>query len=417
MQDRLQQAISASHRNQSCGALLCLDIDNFKLLNDSVGHDIGDHLLQKIAERLSENIRDCDTVGRFGGDTFLVMLEDLGADPALAAAKAELIAQKLLQLLRQPHQLPDQAYQGSASMGLTLFDGPEDSADALIKRVELAMYQAKAAGRNTLRFFDPQMQAAVNARAALEARLRDAIAQSQFLLHYQPQVNQQGLVIGVEALVRWHDPLHGIVPPAEFIPLAEETGLILPLGLWVLETACKQLVQWADQADLAHLSMAVNVSALQFHQDDFAEQVLAVLARTGAGAHRLKLELTESLLVSNVDEVIAKMKLLKAIGVGFSLDDFGTGYSSLSCLKRLPLDQLKIDQSFVRHILLDAEDVAIAKMVIALAGSLGLEVIAEGVETQAQREFLVGLGCARFQGYLFSQPLPIQAFEAFARCL
>jgi diguanylate cyclase (GGDEF)-like protein/PAS domain S-box-containing protein len=417
MQDRLHQAISASQRNQSCGALLCLDVDNFKLLNDSVGHDIGDLVLQQIAQRLTDNIRDCDTVARFGGDTFLLMLEDLGADPVLAAAKAELTAQKLLQLLRQPHALSDQTYQGSVSMGITLLGAPDDSAETLIKRVELAMYQAKGAGRNTLRFFDPQMQAVVSARAALEVSLRGALTQNQFLLYYQAQVDQDGQVTGVEALVRWQDPRRGLVSPAEFIPLAEETGLILPLGLWVLETACRQLVQWADQAELAGLTVAVNVSALQFQQSDFAEQVLAVLARTGARADRLKLELTESLLVSNVEGVIAKMKLLKSHGVGFSLDDFGTGYSSLSYLKRLPLDQLKIDQGFVRNILVDADDAAIAKMIIALADSLCLEVIAEGVETEAQLEYLAALGCRRFQGYLFSQAVPTQAFEAFVRNL
>jgi diguanylate cyclase (GGDEF)-like protein/PAS domain S-box-containing protein len=417
MQDRLHQAISASQRNQSCGALLCLDVDNFKLLNDSVGHDVGDLLLQNIAQRLTENIRDCDTASRFGGDTFLVMLEDLGADPVLAAAKAELIAQKLLQLLREPHALPDQAYRGSVSMGITLLGAPDDSTDALVKRVELAMYQAKAAGRDTLRFFDPQMQAVVSARAALEVNLRGAIAENQFLLHYQAQVDQSGAVTGVEALVRWQDPQRGLVPPADFIPLAEETGLILPLGLWVLETACQQLVQWAGQTELAHLTMAVNVSALQFHQGDFAEQVLAVLARTGARADRLKLELTESLLVSNVDDVVAKMKVLKAHGVGFSLDDFGTGYSSLSYLKRLPLDQLKIDQGFVHNLLVDADDAAIAKMIIALADSLGLEVIAEGVETELQLDYLSALGCHRFQGYLFSQALPAVAFERYVRNL
>ena len=417
MQDRLHQAISASQRNQSCGALLCLDIDNFKILNDSAGHDIGDLLLQKLAQRLTENLRDCDTVARFGGDTFLVMLEDLGADSVTAAAKAQLTAQKLLQALRLPHQLRDQVYHGSVSMGITLFDADGDSAEASIKRVELAMYQAKAAGRNALCFFDPHMQAVVSARAALETSLREAIAKCQFLLYYQAQVNHQGQITGVEALVRWQDPQRGIVAPADFIQLAEETGLILPLGLWVLDTACRQLVQWASQPGLAHLTMAVNVSALQFHQEDFADQVLAVLARTGASAERLKLELTESLLVSNLDAVTAKMQLLKASGVGFSLDDFGTGYSSLSYLKRLPLDQLKIDQGFVRHILADANDAAIAKMIIALADSLGLQVIAEGVETQAQREFLAALGCHHYQGYLFSKPLPIQAFEALARCL
>ncbi len=417
MQDRLHQAISASQRKHSYGALLCLDIDNFKILNDSVGHDVGDLLLQKVALRLAAHIRDCDTLARFGGDTFMVMLEDLGPDLVIAGAKAELIAQKLMHELRQPHQLLDQVYQGSVSMGITLFDVPEVTADVLIKRVELAMYQAKSAGRNTLRFFDPQMQAVISARAAMEVSLREAIAQNRFLLHYQAQVNQASQVTGVEALVRWQDPQRGIVPPVEFISLAEETGLILPLGMWVLETACQQLVQWASQADLAHLTVAVNVSALQFHQKDFAEQVLLILDRTGAPPEKLKLELTESTLVSHVEEVIAKMKLLQARGVGFSLDDFGTGYSSLSCLKRLPLHQLKIDQGFVRDILVDADDAAIAKMIIALADSLGLVVIAEGVETAAQCAFLAGLGCQHYQGYLFSKPMPVEAFEAFARSL
>lgn len=417
MQDRLQQAISASQRKHSCGALLCLDIDNFKILNDSAGHEVGDLLLQKVAQRLTEHVRDCDTLARFGGDTFLVMLEDLGPDLVAAGAKAELIAQKLMHELRQPYPLLEQVYQGSVSMGIALFDDSDDSADALIKRVELAMYQAKSAGRNTLRFFDPQMQAVVSARAAMEVRLREAIAQNRFLLYYQAQVNQTSQITGVEALVRWQDPQRGIVQPAEFIPLAEETGLILPLGLWVLETACHQLVRWASQAELSHLTIAVNVSALQCHQNDFAEQVLAILARTGAPPEKLKLELTESMLVSNVDEVIAKMKVLRERGVSFSLDDFGTGYSSLACLKRLPLHQLKIDQGFVREILVDSDDAAIAKMIIALADSLGLEVIAEGVETDAQCAFLAGLGCQQYQGYLFSQPLPVHAFEAFARSL
>lgn len=417
MQDRLHQAIAASQRKHSFGALFCLDIDNFKILNDSAGHDVGDLLLQKIAQRLAAHVRDCDTLARFGGDTFLVMLEDLGPDVVVAGAKAELIAQKLMHELRRPHQLHEQVYQGSVSMGIALFDAPEASADVLIKRVELAMYQAKSAGRNTLRFFDPQMQAVVSARAAMEVSLREALAQNRFLLHYQAQVNQASQVTGVEALVRWQDPRRGMVPPAEFIPLAEETGLILPLGLWVLETVCQQLVKWAGQPELAHLTMAVNVSALQFHQKDFAEQVLAILDRTGAPPEKLKLELTESMLVSQVDEVIAKMKMLQARGVSFSLDDFGTGYSSLSCLKRLPLHQLKIDQGFVRDILVDADDAAIAKMIIALADSLGLTVIAEGVETEAQCAFLAGLGCQHYQGYLFSKPLPVDALEAFVRKL
>jgi EAL domain-containing protein (putative c-di-GMP-specific phosphodiesterase class I) len=274
------------------------------------------------------------------------------------------------------------------------------------------MYQAKAAGRDTWRFFEPNMQAVVGARAAMEKGLREAISTEQFILHYQPQVNDARQIVGVEALIRWPNPLRGMVSPAEFIPLAEETGLILPLGKWVLETACRQLALWADLPKMAHLMLAVNVSAREFHQGDFVDQVLGTLERTGARADRLKLELTESLLVTRVEEVIAKMNVLKSRGVSFSLDDFGTGYSSLSYLKRLPLEQLKIDQGFVRDILVDANDAAISKMVIALAASMGLEVIAEGVETEDQCRFLTELGCCHYQGYLFSRPLPIDQLEA-----
>jgi EAL domain-containing protein (putative c-di-GMP-specific phosphodiesterase class I) len=284
-----------------------------------------------------------------------------------------------------------------------------------MKRADLAMYQAKAAGRNTLRFFDPQMQAVVTARAALEMGLREAVVKNQFCLFYQAQVAGNSQVTGAEALVRWLHPQRGLVSPAEFIPLAEETGLILQLGHWVLDAACTQLAQWATQPAMAHLTVAVNVSARQFLQPDFVEQVLTVLERTSANPQRLKLELTESLLVSNVEDIIAKMSALKERGVGFSLDDFGTGYSSLSYLKRLPLDQLKIDQGFVRDILIDSNDAAIAKMVVALANSLGLAVIAEGVETEAQRDFLAGQGCHAYQGYLFSRPLPLHEFEALAK--
>jgi EAL domain-containing protein (putative c-di-GMP-specific phosphodiesterase class I) len=283
--------------------------------------------------------------------------------------------------------------------------------DELLKRADLAMYQAKAAGRNTLRFFDPDMQAAVTARAAMEADLRHGLRKDEFFLHYQPQVDGDGHITGAEVLVRWQHPRNGLVSPAEFIPLAEETGLILPLGHWVLETACTQLVAWAARADMAPLTLAVNVSARQFRQQDFVDQVLAVLDHTGANPRKLKLELTESLLLDNVDDIIAKMTALKAVGVGFSLDDFGTGYSSLSYLKRLPLDQLKIDQSFVRDVLTDPNDAAIARTIVALGQSLGLGVIAEGVETGAQRAFLASQGCHAYQGYLFSRPLMLDAFE------
>jgi diguanylate cyclase (GGDEF)-like protein/PAS domain S-box-containing protein len=411
---RLQQALQTSEAQHRQGALLLVDLDDFKTLNDALGHDQGDILLQQVAKRLNSCVRECDTVARIGGDGFAVLLEQLNHNPDEAATQAEHVAGKILVTLNQAYPFGGAQHHSTASIGITLFDGAKpEGVDEYLRRAELAMYQAKVDDRNTLRFFEPQMQAVASKRVSLEAGLRDAILKNQFLLHYQAQVTDQRQIIGVEALVRWQHPERGMVSPAEFIPVAEETGLILPLGSWVMETACTQLAQWASQPAMAHLTIAVNVSARQFHQGDFVEQVLAVLARTGARADRLKLELTESLLVSSIESVIAKMNVLKEKGVGFSLDDFGTGYSSLSYLKRLPLDQLKIDQGFVRDILVDPNDAAIAKMVIALADSMGLAVIAEGVETEAQSEFLADLGCHVYQGYLFSRPLPIQAFEAF----
>lgn len=413
--DRLQQMRSVEARSKQYGALLLIDLDNFKTLNDTLGHDMGDLLLQQVAQRLTACVRAADTVARLGGDEFVVMLDGLSELAEEAATQAEAVGEKILTALNQPYVLADHDYSGSPSIGVTLFSGHHTSNDELLKQADLAMYQSKTAGRNTMRFFDPEMQAIVNDRAHLEADLREAVKQSQFILYYQLQVIGDGRPTGMEALVRWRHPQRGLVPPAEFIPLAEETGLILPLGLWVLETACSQLATWGAQPDMEHLSMAVNVSAKQLHQADFVDQVLAVIARTGANPNRLKLELTESLLVTNVESTIAKMTYLKAHGVGFSLDDFGTGYSSLSYLKRLPLDQMKIDQSFVRDILTDPNDAAIARMVVALAQSMGLAVIAEGVEIEAQRDFLARLGCHAYQGYLFSRPLPLDEFEAFMK--
>lgn len=411
--DRLRQAVIACARSDAAVALLFIDLDNFKTLNDTMGHDKGDLLLESVARRLMACVREQDTVARLGGDEFVIMVEGLSRHGGDAADHARVVAQKVLDGLNQAHDLNGLRYTCTASIGVSLF-GPEcDTVDELLKRADLAMYQAKAAGRNTLRFFDPHMQAMVMAHAALEADLRDGLQHHQLVLHYQPQVNAANRIMGAEALVRWQHPTRGLVPPVEFIPLAEETGLILALGHHVLESACQQLVTWADNPATAHLTMAVNVSARQFHQPDFVDQVLAVLKTTGARAQRLKLELTESLLVSNIEEVIEKMHALKAKGIGFSLDDFGTGYSSLSYLKRMPLDQLKIDQSFVRDVLTDANDAAIAKTVIALAQSMGLGVIAEGVETLAQREFLAHAGCHAYQGYYFSRPLPVEAFAQF----
>ena len=422
--DRLGQALAGSVRNQQQGAIMFLDLDNFKTLNDTQGHDVGDRLLIETAQRLHSSVRKGDTVARLGGDEFVVMLEGLEADD-LVAAQVEGVAEKILAALEHPYRLELNTgsgkyhtidYRCTASIGVTLFGTQAENVDELLKQADLAMYQAKEAGRNTIRFFDPDMQATITQRVAREADLREAVQQGQFLLHYQPQLVGAGQrLTGAEALVRWQHPQRGTVSPAEFIPLAEETGLILPLGHWVLQTACAQLAAWAAQPEMAHLALAVNVSAHQFRQTDFVEQVLAVLASTGANPERLKLELTESLLVNNVEDIITKMTMLKAKGVGFSLDDFGTGYSSLSYLKRLPLDQLKIDQSFVRDVLTDPNDAAIAKMIIALAESLGLLVIAEGVEIEEQRHFLARHGCHAYQGYLFSKPLPLQGFEAFAK--
>ena len=414
--DRLTQALASGSRHLQRGALLFVDLDNFKALNDTLGHPEGDALLGQVAARLLACVRSGDTVARLGGDEFVVLLEDLSQNELEAATQTEILAQKIQGALNQDYPLAHGTYHSSASIGITLLDGATgESGEEPLKRAELAMYQAKTAGRNTICFFDPQMQVEVTNRVALENDIREAIVLGQFMLYYQPQVLDADRVIGVEALVRWRHPRRGLVLPMQFITLAEESGLILPLGQWILETACSQLAQWANQPAMAHLSMAVNVSARQFRQDNFVEQVQAVLARSGARPNQLKLELTESMLLSDVESVIAKMSALRDIGVRFSLDDFGTGYSSLAYLKRLPLDQVKIDQGFVRDILLDADDAAIAKMVIALADSLGLSVIAEGVETAAQRDFLAALGCHQFQGYLFGNPMSLAQLETKAQ--
>ena len=412
---RLQQAMAANLRRERHGALLLIDLDDFKTLNDTQGHHQGDLLLQQVAKRLTDCVREGDTVARLGGDEFVTLLEDLSANEQEAATQSQTVAEKILATLDQIYQLENSSHYITPSIGIALFgDGPEDI-DEPLKRADLAMYRAKAMGGNTLRFFNPRMQTEVTNRVAIEAQLREAVQRNQFVLHYQAQVTGGQRITGVEALLRWQDPQRGLVTPAEFISVAEKTGLILPLGHWVLETACAQLALWGQQPALAHLTMAVNVSARQFRQSDFVEQVLSTLARSGARADRLKIELTESLLVASVDDVSAKMNALKAQGVRFALDDFGTGYSSLSYLKRLPLDQLKIDQGFVRDILIDPDDAAIARMVIVLADSLGLEVIAEGVETQAQLAFLERLGCHSYQGYLISEALPIEELELFLR--
>lgn len=409
--DRLKQRVSSNTRRSSCIAVLFIDLDNFKTLNDTLGHDIGDQLLREVGHRLSSCVRDGDTVARLGGDEFVVLIEDLEQDAQTAASQVELIGEKILLEIVRPYQLAAIEHHCSASVGVTLMANQQVTADDLMKQADLAMYQAKAGGRNTLRFFDPDMQAAISRRALLEDGLRRALEAGQFRLYYQGQVDRDGRLTGVEALLRWCHPERGMVSPLDFIPLAEESGLILPIGDWVLENACQLLVKWAQRPEMAHLTVAVNVSARQFQQRDFVTRVLMAIDSTGANPQRLKLELTESLLVNNVEDIIRKILTLRRSGIGFSLDDFGTGYSSLTYLKRLPLDQLKIDQSFVRNILRDPNDAAIAKTIVALANSLGLSVIAEGVETQAQKDLLADHGCLAYQGYLFYRPVPIEEFE------
>ncbi|WP_247821934.1 bifunctional diguanylate cyclase/phosphodiesterase [Bradyrhizobium sp. 187] len=367
-------------------------------------------------QRLSHCVRADDTVARFGGDEFVVLLANLGTQKAKAAAlQAEAIGEKILAAFTEVFQLDTYEYPCTASVGVTLFSTDECNVDELLKRADLAMYDAKTAGRNGLRFFDPAMQTMITARAALETDLRDDLKKERLLLHYQPQVDHEGRLLRAEALARWPHAHKGMISPSEFIPVAESTGLILPLGALMLKTACRQLARWSADPATERVTIAINVSALQMRQKNFVEEVRAIIEQTGANPHRLKIELTESTLVSNVDDVIAKMCKLEAIGIGFSLDDFGTGYSALSYLKRLPLDQLKIDRSFVKDVLVDSNDAVIAQMIIALSRSLGLSVIAEGVETEEQYAFLARQGQLSYQGYLFGRPMPAEDFVSLAR--
>jgi diguanylate cyclase (GGDEF)-like protein/PAS domain S-box-containing protein len=409
--DRLKKYQAVSNRNQQYGAILMIDLDHFKTLNDTHGHDVGDQLLCKVAAELLTGLRDGDTIARLGGDEFVVLLENLSVDRQEAAALTERVAQHVLMVLGRAQQLDTIEYHNAASVGATLFTGMQMSIEELMKQADLAMYKAKEMGRNRLRFFDAAMQIQILEHAALEAALASAIEREQLQLYYQPQIDAAGRMVGAEALLRWQHPERGLVSPLDFIPLAEESHLILTLGTWVLDTACRQLAVWARQPGFEHLTLAINVSTRQFSEADFVADVKAIIARTQIAPQRLKLELTESILINNVEDIIAKMALLKAEGVRFALDDFGTGYSSLSYLKRLPLDQLKIDRSFVKTIHQNSNDAAIASMIIVLAKTLGLGVIAEGVETSAQKDFLSGLGCHNYQGYWFSPPLPLYEFE------
>nr|WP_296442808.1 EAL domain-containing protein [Rhodoferax sp. UBA5149] len=412
LMDRLQHALASSARSGQHGALLFLDLDHFKTLNDTLGHDVGDLLLQQVAQRLRTCVRDEDTVARLGGDEFVIMLENLSEHSHEAATLAQRIGEKILQLLNQPYQLALHTYHSTPSIGATLFGVVQQAPADLLKQADIAMYQVKSRGRNALCFFDPQMQAAITARAQLEEDLHAALLAGQFELHYQPQFKHGERVVGAEVLIRWRHPLRGMVSPVEFIPVAEESELIMSIGHWVLRTACQQLAVWQNDDRCRALHLSVNVSARQFRQPDFVAQVAAVIHATGIRPHLLQLELTESLVLVNVNDTIAKMSALKALGVQFSVDDFGTGYSSLAYLTSLPLDQLKIDQSFVRNIGIKPTDGVIVQTIIGMARNLDLEVIAEGVETQAQQEFLARHGCILYQGYLFGKPTPLADFEA-----
>jgi len=408
--ERLRQALISSVRSGSKHALLFVDLDGFKSLNDTLGHHIGDLLLQETARRIQNCVREVDTVARLGGDEFVIILEDLSQIPEIAAAQARTVGGKILGAIDQPFLLDGRECHTTSSMGITVFGNQNESTNEVLQQADIAMYQAKAAGRNAMFFFAPALQASVDARVALERDLRLAIRENQFALFYQPQLDR-GLLTGAEALLRWRHPSRGLVAPHEFVPLAEETGLIFPLGSWVLETACMQLAHWAERKAGEHLSIAVNVSAREFRQPKFVEHVLAALDRTGANPKNLKIELSENMFGENVEEVIAKMSKLKQHGVSFSLEDFGTGYSSMTYLKRLPLDQIKIDRTFVGEILKDPISSAVAQAIISFGKAMGLSVIAEGVETEEQRAFLAKLGCHSFQGYLFSHPLPLGEFN------
>ncbi len=411
--DRLSVALSASTRNQQYGALIFLDLDNFKTLNDTLGHYYGDMLLVEVAKRLKMSVREMDTVARLGGDEFVVLLEDLDADLQEASRKVAQIAEKLRIKIATPYQLNENIRHSSPSIGVCMFYGNQVSVDDLLKYADMAMYQAKNAGRNRVRFFDPHMQQVVETRALMEADLRSAITDKQLSLYYQVQLDQTMQPVGAEALLRWQHPTRGFVSPVDFIQIAEESSLILDIGDWVLETACQQLAHWGQFEKTRHLVLAINISAQQFMQTDFVEHVAASVKANQINPACLKLELTESVALGGLDIVVTKMLALKhGIGVTLSLDDFGTGYSSLSYLKKLPFNQIKIDRSFVRDMLTDASDAMMVKNIIDMTHNFGMQVIAEGVETEQQLALLREYGCLSYQGYLFSKPLPAEDFEA-----
>ncbi|NOQ42396.1 MAG: EAL domain-containing protein [Desulfuromusa sp.] len=410
--DRLEQNISRARRFGHYGTMLFLDLDRFKNINDSLGHPIGDALLKEVARRLVHDLRAEDTVSRLGGDEFVMLLSDLGNNSTNAAAMAQQKAESIRIRLAEKYEIDGHDLHITPSIGVAMFPSSNDdheSGDDILRYADTAMYRAKDDGRNTIRFFLPSMQAAADNRLSIEKELRHALDRGELTLYFQPQVNSKGQIFGAETLARWKHPEKGFISPATFIPIAEATGLILPIGEWVLRTSCEHMKAWSDQGlDINHL--AVNVSPRQFRQPNFIAQVQTILEQTGADPTMLGLELTEGMVIDNIVDTIKKMEGLKKLGIELSIDDFGTGYSSLTYLKKMPLDILKIDQSFVRDIETDSNDAAIVDTIISMAKHLDLKVIAEGVETKFELDFLEEKGCPLYQGYLFSKPVPNDQF-------
>jgi diguanylate cyclase (GGDEF)-like protein/PAS domain S-box-containing protein len=411
--DRLQQAHLQSVRSGKYGAVLMIDLDHFKTINDLYGHDVGDEILIDVSKCLRAALRDTDTAARLGGDEFVVLLTELGNDLQVASTSIKVVLDKLIHLLSKPKEINGITHNVTASIGVATFPNEEKDLHLLFKQADIALYQAKSSGRNTVSIFNTEMHEKFIERASLTDRLKSAVSNDEFIVHYQPQVNFNGQLKGAEALLRWQCPENGLIPPLSFIPLAEENGLIIPIGYWAIETVCKQLIEWRSNPLTAELCLSINISALQFRQTDFSNQLKQILLETGANPRLLTLELTESVLLNDLDHVINIMLDLRAIGVRFSIDDFGTGYSSLTYLKRLPLDEIKIDRSFVTDLMNDPGDRAIIRSILILAKSLNLKVTAEGIELPEQRDFLAQEGCDTFQGYLYGRPTAIDPFNIF----
>ncbi|MGZ5000380.1 MAG: putative bifunctional diguanylate cyclase/phosphodiesterase [Methylomonas sp.] len=413
LMDRLAQAQLNSARNHQFGAILFMDLDQFKTLNDTQGHDMGDLLLIEVAKRLSASVREIDTVARLGGDEFVLLLEQLGDNLEQSASRAQIIGEKILASIRQPYLLKQYEYRTTASIGISLFYNSDINVDTLFKHADSAMYEAKNSGRDTMRFFDPAMQIILETRIALEIDLKQALDQEQLKLYYQAQTDAHFHIIGAEVLLRWEHPGKGLILPHQFVPLAEDTAQMIPIGLWILESACRQIQEWESRSMLSpSFRLAINISACHFRHPQFVQQVTQILASTKTDPRRLKLELNEKVFIHNLDDTVQKMVQLKKQGMAFSIDDFGTGYSSLSFLKQLPLDQLKIDRGLINEIGRSANADAFIQTIIGMSHTLGLEVIAEGVENENQIEYLTQFGCRTFQGFLFSRPIPASDFGA-----